>query len=410
VVKVEYDWLNGAKLYDHTARKLKIIREYVADYVRIRCQIPQQRLFRLAIVDGFAGGGRYEGGHPGSPVVFAEEIIRSAKAINLSRKVQDFAPLAIHCHLHVNDIDAGVIQMLMGELQPLMTESKEVENLTLTLESSILAFDQAYPVIKTKLQERNFSNVLFNLDQCGHSLVDIATLRDIIKTFGSPEIFYTLAINAFISFLQKSNPGRLVGQFAHFGVAMPSIQETVLTDRKWMGAAEKLIYDVLQECAPHLSPFSIHNPEGWSYWLVHFVKSHKGREAFNNVLHKNSSSQAHYGRSGLRMLSYNPNEEQQLFLFDQAGRDRSVSELHSDIPDLVAKNGDAIEFSEFLEQVYSQTPAHGDDIRKVIIDNDDLEVFTPNGGLRQKASQIRSEDTIRLKAQHNFWKILNPQK
>jgi hypothetical protein len=196
LAKVEYDWLNGAPLLEHTSRKLKILREYIGDYVRIRCQIPQQQLFRLAIVDGFCGGGRYAGGEPGSPVVFVEEVIKTAQEITLKRQA---------------------------------------------------------------------------------------------------------------------------------------------------------------------------------------------------------------------LLAYDPADEQRLFLFDTASREQSISELHTDIPDLVAKNGDSMIVSDFLDQVYSQTPAHGDDIRKVIIENDDLEVITPNKGSRQKPNQIKSDDVIRLKAQHSFWRILQPK-
>jgi hypothetical protein len=256
------------------------------------------------------------------------------------------------------------------------------------------------------LQQQNYSNILFNLDQCGHSLVDTTTLRDIMQSFASPEIFYTLAIEAFIAFLQKENPERLKNQFEPFGIQMATIGELNVTDQKWLGAAERLVYESLRGCAPHLSPFSIHNPDGWNYWLVHMVKNHRGREAFNSVLHRNSSLQAHYGRSGLRMLSYSPGEDQKLFLFDPDGRQQSVHELHNDIPDLIARNGDAMPVSDFLEEVYSQTPAHGDDIRRVMIENSDLEVITPNGRPRQKASQVKLDDTLRLKRQHSFWSYL----
>ena len=54
-----YSWASGAKLEDHSRRKHKILREYFANYLGVRCQLPQQTQFRLAIVDGFAGGGRY---------------------------------------------------------------------------------------------------------------------------------------------------------------------------------------------------------------------------------------------------------------------------------------------------------------------------------------------------------------
>jgi three-Cys-motif partner protein len=59
MVKKSYDWVKGETLDDHSLRKHNIIREYFADYLHVRCQLPQQTRFRLAVVDGFAGGGRY---------------------------------------------------------------------------------------------------------------------------------------------------------------------------------------------------------------------------------------------------------------------------------------------------------------------------------------------------------------
>ena len=42
---------------------------------------------------------------------------------------------------------------------------------------------------------------------------------------------------------------------------------------------------------------------------------------YNNILHQNSSAQAHFGRSGLHMLSYDPSEaDSMLYMFDAAGR------------------------------------------------------------------------------------------
>jgi three-Cys-motif partner protein len=62
-----YSWVEGARLDEHTQRKHKVLREYFARYLAVRCQFPQQTRFRLAIIDGFAGGGRYGCGAPGCP-------------------------------------------------------------------------------------------------------------------------------------------------------------------------------------------------------------------------------------------------------------------------------------------------------------------------------------------------------
>ena len=74
MVEKRYSWENGVKLEEHTRRKHKILRQYLARYLTVRCALPQQTKFRLAIVEGFAGGGRYDCGSPGSPLIFLEEL------------------------------------------------------------------------------------------------------------------------------------------------------------------------------------------------------------------------------------------------------------------------------------------------------------------------------------------------
>ena len=69
-----YEWAGGAKLEEHSRRKHKILRQYVFDYLTVRCKLPQQERFRLAIVDGFAGGGRYQCGTAGSPLIFIKGL------------------------------------------------------------------------------------------------------------------------------------------------------------------------------------------------------------------------------------------------------------------------------------------------------------------------------------------------
>ncbi len=74
MVAKSYQWADGAVLEDHSRRKHKILREYFHRYLTVRCQIPQQTKFRLAVIDGFSGAGRYECGSAGSPVIFIEEL------------------------------------------------------------------------------------------------------------------------------------------------------------------------------------------------------------------------------------------------------------------------------------------------------------------------------------------------
>ena len=162
---------------------------------------------------------------------------------------------------------------------------------------------------------------------------------------------------------------------------------------------------------PFHSPFSINNPNGWRYWFIHFSNSYRGRQGSNNVLHDNSSAQAHFGRSGLKMLAYNPaHESGSLYLFDETGRAAAKDQLMEDIPRLVTEFGDAIAVGAFYENIYNTTAAHMDDIHAALIGNSNLEVITTGGGQRRKANTIEVTDVIRLRDQPTIPMFPNPKR
>ncbi|WP_174022008.1 three-Cys-motif partner protein TcmP (plasmid) [Agrobacterium fabrum] len=406
VVK-SYTFSQGAKLDDHTKQKHKILRQYFERYLAVRCQLPQQSKFRLAIVDGFAGGGRYEDGSPGSPIIFTEALIEATKSFNVRRAADKMAELSIECLLVLNDEDTPTLEFLKSQMAPLVAALKDtVPKLYLKVVYLNQEFETAYPEIKTLLETGRYPNVLFNLDQCGHAQVQRATLADIMTSFRSAEIFYTFMITSLLAFLQKGNPARYRAQLAHLDLTPEAISSLgdQMSNQAWLGSAERVVFDAFRGCAAFVSPFSINNPEGWRYWLIHFANNYRARQEYNNVLHRNSTTQAHFGRSGLRMLSYNVSDPSTgLYLFEEADRGRARDQLHDDIPRLVNEYGDAIRVGDFYRGVYNMTPAHADDIHASVMMNTDLEVITEAGGARRATNTITPNDVLRLKPQRSFF-------
>lgn len=402
-----YQWANGATLEEHSRRKLTILREYVFDYLSVRCRLPQQERFRLAIVDGFAGGGRYEDGTPGSPLIFIEELKRAVEAVNLQRSSQGLGYIEVECLLILNDASKDAIQLLKSNVSPVQAAIVEsCPKLHLRVEYMNDAFEAAYPRIKALLEQGRYRNVLFNLDQCGHSHVDGNTIVDIMYSFPAVEIFYTFVISSLLAFLQKRQPDRLQAQLGHLEIPPGGLDSLngMMSRNEWLGAAEKIVFDAFRYYAPYVSPFSINNPDGWRYWLIHFARSYRARQVYNNILHNNATLQAHFGRSGLNMLSYDPrHDEGTLYLFDGVGRATAKNQLMDDIPRLLSEMGDALPMTEFYEDIYNLTPAHSDDVHAAIIENPDLQVLTPAGGERRKANTIGAGDIIKLKDQRSFF-------
>ncbi len=407
MVEKPYEWVNGATLDEHSRRKHKILREYIFDYLTVRCKQPHRERFRFAIVDGFAGAGRYQCGAPGSPLIFIEELKRAIEAVNTRRVLQSLGPIEVECLLIFNDDSRDAIELLKAHVAPMLADvAQSCPKLHLRIEYLNEAFEAAYPSIKAILEQGRYRSVLFNLDQCGHSHVKRRTILDIMHSYPAAEIFYTFVISSLLAFLQKDQPDRLRAQLDHIGISTNDIQalDVQMSRKDWLGAAEKIVFDTFGLCAPYVSPFSINNPNGWRYWLIHFANVYRARQVYNNILHDNASFQAHFGRSGLNMLSYDPcYEKGTLYLFDNDGRSSAKNQLLGDIPRLVTEAGDAISVLEFYESIYNVTPAHADDVHAAIIESPELEVITPTGGERRKANTIDISDVIKVKTQRSFF-------
>lgn len=407
MVEKLYAWADGAVLDDHSRRKHKILREYLFQYLTVRCQLPMQSRFRLAVVDGFAGAGVYRCGASGSPLIVLEELRRASDAINIQRASQGLGALEIECLLVLNDAKEGVVDLLKTRVEPLLAEIRETApRLHVRVEYLSQSFESAYPDIKTLLEQGRYRSVLFNLDQCGHSLVTRATLIDIMRSNPSVEIFYTFAIESLVSFLRKTDPTMLARQLAHLHLDPADLGalEQAMSRSAWLGAAERLVFEAFRACAPYVSPFSINNPAGWRYWLIHFANVPRARQVYNNILHENASAQAHFGRSGLNMLAYDPSHETAgLYLFDQTGRQAAHAQLLEDIPRFISEHGDVMPVGDFYGSIYNATPAHADDIHQAMIDNPDIEIVTETGRERRSARTITGADLLKLKRQTSFF-------
>ena len=404
MVTKNYQWSDGARLDEHTKRKHKILKEYFREYLITRCKLPQQERFRLAVVDGFSGAGKYKCGSYGSPLIFLDVLRETSEEINVRRAADNCRPIEIECSLFFNDANSSTIELLKKNAASLIFDlQKNCPNVHLKVEFLSENFAYIFPKIKASLNASQYQNLLFNLDQCGYSKVEVPIIKEIMTSWPSVEAFLTFSIDTIKAYIStnpeknsvlNSNPELTAEIYSYLQDGAEMINK-----KGWLGLVEQRIFEKLQSCAPFVSPFSINNPDGWRYWLMHFANRVKARKVYNNILHDNSSYQAHFGKSGLNMLSYNPAEEGNLYLFDEDSRMQAKSELHDDIPKLIEQHGDIISIDDFYLNIFNGTAAHSDDIHEVLMSNPDLEVITPTGNLRRKANTIRVEDTLRLKKQ-----------
>lgn len=218
MVEKRYEWAEGAKIEEHSRRKHKILREYVFDYLTVRCRLPQQERFRLAIVDGFAGGGRYQCGTAGSPLIFIEELKRAVEAVNTQRAAQGLGTIEIECLLIFNDASRDAIELLKTHIAPMRVDIEATcRQLHLRVEYLNEFFEVAYPKIKGFLEQGRYRSVLFNLDQRGHSHVERGTILDIMHSYPAAKIEVKRIMDAYATMMPEVDtnwPGAGIGLVA----------------------------------------------------------------------------------------------------------------------------------------------------------------------------------------------------
>lgn len=406
LVKKPYDWEGGAILEDHSKRKHKILKEYFKRYLEERLKNPMTGSFRLALVEGFSGGGRYSNGEVGSPILLASTLLATVNEINALRAEKGWKLVHVKCLMFLNDASQVATHLLQSEMAETIAEAMDHPQVDLEVEFSTGLFEDKIRDIVAKIREKRFHNVLYNLDPCGHSHVSRQTLTTLITSEKSVEIFLTYMVDSLVSFLSQTDPASVADRLRYLDLNPRSLplSDDICSKTAWLGNMERLVFDAFKESAPFMAPFSINNPKGWRYWFMHFASRHRARQVYNDVLHDNSSQQAHFGRSGLRMLEYDPSHEDgSLYLFDQSSRNTAKAQLPDDIPRLISDGGDTIVVEDFYRSIYNQTPAHSDDIHAAIFENSDLEVLTEKGNPRRHPHTISSTDCIRIKKQLSFY-------
>lgn len=408
MVTKEYDWSSssGADLGEHSQRKHKVLREYFRRYIAERCKAPNSRHLKLVIVDAFSGGGIYSEGELGSPLVFLQTLLDTISELNTTRSLKGWPLVQVRCLAVFNDICADAVVSLKKVLAPIQVVTRDPNShLDLDVRYFNKPFDELLPELGPVLSEYRCQNVMYNLDPCGHSLVSPDVVTYLMRTADSVEVFLNYGIQSFLTYLSQADRVLLESQVRTLGVSaedLPS-EEGLISKNEFLGVMETLAYNVFKRCAPFVSPFSINNPDGWRYWYLHFANRDRARQVYNDVLHDNSSQLGHFGRAGLRMLSYDPRHELGvLSLFDEDARSLSREQLPDDIANLISESGDNMQVSDFYRAAYSQTPAHSDDIHSAIFDSGDLKVLTAKGKERRRAHTISRDDTIQLNVQRMF--------
>lgn len=403
-----FDW-SGWKtklppLESHSQAKLDVLRSYIEDYIQILCTgNPGQDRFRVTLVDGFAGGGVYEGDKFGSPFVLLQSVKVAEAKINTLRTKK----LTVDCHFYFVEKDRAAAECLEFQLRQHGYGSGIGKEIFL-IRDSFAAAQERILVESCRRFSRGGSRVIFFLDQCGYKDAPASLLRSISEKLNwKAEFILNFAIDWLTAYVSDEATFRKIFPSLGLKDALPieRVLEAIQNPRfDAQYIAESLIGPAFQSVSgsPFFSPFYIQAPKSnRGYWLVHLAPQRRARSAMLDVYWRVANGCRHFGHAGLDMLSYRPDADPTGYLsgleFGDATRadveKRLVGDFAKEIRDHHTKG---ISYRKFLDAYCNRTMANEDILRVALIQlmqAGEIEVRGQRGG-DKRVDSINPDDVI----------------
>lgn len=395
----KYEWVlneNIPQIDDHSLVKLEIIEQYLEIYLHVLTQNHNMDMLKLSIIDGFAGGGIYQGKIAGSPLRIYETINKTKQIINFDRSEKNYRQINFDIDFHYVEKCKNAFKFLEHTLQ----ERGYHEDIYLFNGEFESHLNNLINSIKNKSKRSHRS--IFILDQYGYADASLLAIKKIFSTLKSVEVILTFSVDSLIDYLSREKPQVLI----NMGLSKDDCERIfdLKEDNNFSRSKlQPLLYEVIvkKAGAPFYTPFFIKSDtSNRSYWLFHLSTHSRARDEMMQLHWAKQNTFEHYGRPGLQMLiGYDSSKDHSLFQhygFDHGSREQSISTLSQELPRLIYEFNN-ITFSNLKNNILNQTPATIEMIKESIdehIQYGEIAVTSKEGAKRQKSSTIKDDDVI----------------
>lgn len=282
-------------------------------------------------------------------------------------------------------------------------------------------FEEVVEQITQFIQKKTPRNrrSIFLLDQYGYKDVPTPLVRSILSQLPAAEIILTFNVDSFINFASDSPlTTSLLQQIGIPDVLQGrSIEEIKKSKRDFRLYIQSCLYRGLVDAcgASFYTPFFIRTGGHGDYWLVHLSRHPRARDVMARVHWSNSNNFIHYGGPGIEMfqvLGYNPILDDSLtgqsslgFCFDDPAADASIKALMEQLPHIIYASLEGISFGKLFAATCNTSPADGAKYKEalaLLVQHKEIDIISPDGYRRLKASTITDKDQLLACRQTSF--------
>jgi len=406
----------------HSVAKHEVLRTYLVEYLQTLVGSPGQEELRVTLVDGYAGAGRYR--HEttgadvfGSPLVMLQAAKEAEFLINQGR----LKPLRMNIDYFFVELDKDAFKLLGRTLDEQGFNGRVGADIQLFNSRFEDQVDGIRDFIAKKSPRSGRS--IFVLDQYGYSKIPASQIRAILKALPSSEVILTFAVDSFINYASDfDQTGRLLQQIGIPDVLKGrTIEDIKSKEADFRLYIQSCLYpELVAACgARYYTLFFIRTDGHGDYWLVHLSQHPRARDVMTQVHWKKNNHFIHYGGPGIDMfqaLGYSAALDDQYmgqatgqpslgFCFDNLAAEASAKTLMEQLPHIVYAHPEGISFGELFATTCNTSPADTGKYKEAIarlISQKDIQVISPEGNQRQKASTIGDKDQLIPSSQSTF--------
>ncbi|MGI9228836.1 MAG: three-Cys-motif partner protein TcmP [Gammaproteobacteria bacterium] len=403
-----HQWGEGVVpvLSDHSVAKHEILSEYIQRYLDIVCQNHKRREFNITLVDGFAGGGIYQDGKHGSPLVMMEAVSRATIDVNKGRKT----PINIDPHYFFIEENADNY----ASLKETLFNNQHSKNIFSRKGDFNSHVDEIISHVKTRNPRGGGGAILF-LDQEGYSSVHMGTLNKIRRSLPQAEIILTFAISWLIDFISSSD--ELIEWAEKIG-----LDSSLNVDETWrmIGGAkdkrnviESQFSRAIQEAAgfPFLRPFFIEPEDNHrGYLLLHLAWHYRAHNAMTETIWDKKHYMRHYGGVGTHIFEvfYKGGRRNVPLLFGKLFAEEAwaghIEGLVEDLPKKIWQFNDTT-VGDLIQRTCNETAAPPEMYFETLAklrDNNEVAIFGGSGG-KKRSSTVSLSDRIEPQRQKSIF-------
>ena len=390
---MSFMWVPGSpppSIEEHSLAKLAVLRSYVSEYIDRLCGGSPRDVFKLDLVDGYAGGGLFrEDGVDisGTPLIMLEEAEAAHARLNEDR----VKPLRFDLKFHFVDIaedHTRYLKRVLSEREFDITEH-EVQIYRSAFEDVVGAI-----IADIKRRQPRAGRALFLLDQKGFSQVGLDLVRRIFDELANAEVILTFAAEALLN-LTAERP-QFYAAVKRIGLSESDIRDLVELKQGAGGRAlaQRVLRDHvrLSAGANYDTPFFIKPKQSHrALWFVHLSRHPVARDVMVQCHWKNFNTFEHYGSGGLDMMGWDPLKSGllPLFGFSQYDADLLHEQLLRTIPEELSMydSSSRLSVADFRAAVANRTAARFSDLDKALSSlayGGELDILTKDGKLRHK--------------------------